>query len=251
MARPPLMISVDLLPRTDLAPDELAGDVAVVVDVLRMTTTATVLAELGLASLEVIADVERARDRARSTGALLLGERNARPLPGFDGGNSPLEFTGVAVLGRNAVLCTTNGSTAVAACAGASHVLLGSLRNAGAVAARALELAQGSVRIVCAGTAGAVSLDDVVAAGHIVAALVERAPDGDLSDTALLARATAGSDDAAVLLAASGHGRTLTRAGFAGDLAEAARIDVSDRVPERVAGSADRFEVRPAGAAVE
>jgi hypothetical protein len=41
------------------------------------------------------------------------------------------------------------------------------------------------------------------------------------------------------------------RAGFADDLAEAARIDVTDRVPERIAGSADRFAVRPADAAVE
>lgn len=245
MTRRPMEITVDLLPRRETAADDTADrrtdEVAVVVDVLRMTTTATVLAELGLARLEVIADVERARTRARTRGALLLGERDARPLPGFDGGNSPLEFTGVAVLGRSAVLCTTNGSATVEACADAAHVLLGSLRNAGAVARRALALAQGRIRVVCAGTEGAVSLDDVVAAGHIVAALAELAPDAVLTDTALLARVAARGEEVGALLASSRHGRNLARAGFGDDVAEAARIDVTERVLERVPGSAVTF----------
>jgi len=245
MTRRPLELTVDLLPRQERAADDPIDDrphdVAVVVDVLRMTTTATVLAELGLERLEVIADEGRARMRARESGALLLGERDARQLPGFDGGNSPLEFTGVAVLGRRAVLCTTNGSAAVEACAGAAHVLLGSLRNAGAVARRALALARGTIRLVCAGTEGLVSLDDVVAAGRIVAALAELAPDAVLTDTALLARAAARGTDFGALLAGSRHGRRLTRAGFAGDIAEAARIDVTERVLERLPGSTAIF----------
>lgn len=246
MTRLPLELTVDLLPRPDAATDDRAQDVAIVVDVLRMTTTATVLAELGLERLEVVADVARARERARASGALLLGERDARPLPGFDGGNSPLEFTGVEVLGRSAVLCTTNGSAAVEACTGAAHVLLGSLRNAGAVARRALTLAHGTIRVVCAGTEGAVSLDDAVAAGRIVAALADLAPDTAftdtaLTDTALLARSAARGTDLGTLLAVSRHGRRLTRAGFADDITEAARIDVTERVLERVPGSSATF----------
>ncbi len=254
MTRPPLELTVDLLPRPGLDPDEPAGgladDVAIVIDVLRMTTTATVLAELGLTRLDVVADVQRARERARKSGALLLGERDARPLPGFDGGNSPLEFTGVAVLGRSAVLCTSNGSAAVEACAGAAHVLLGSLRNARAVALRALALAHGRIRVVCAGTGGVVSLDDVVAAGRIVAALAELAPEAALADTALLARA-AGDGAIGPLLANCRHGRALARAGFADDIAEAARIDVTERVLERLPGSTTAFACRGEDADVE
>ncbi|MEJ2287971.1 MAG: 2-phosphosulfolactate phosphatase [Deinococcales bacterium] len=233
-----MRVSLDLLPPAALH----ENDVAIVVDVLRMTTTATVLAELGLARLSVVADVERARERARSDGALLLGERDARPLPGFDGGNSPLEYTGVAVQGRAAVLCTTNGSSAVEACAGARHVLLGSLRNAHAVAQRTLALASDHVLLVCAGTEGALSLDDVVAAGRIVAALQTARPDAALDDAALLAREAA-RGDLETLLASSRHGRTLVRAGFAGDLAEAARLDITDVVLERLGRSTDTFRV--------
>jgi len=120
-------------------------------------------------------------------------------------------------------------------------VLLGSLRNAGAVAKRALALAQGSVRIVCAGTEGAVSLDDVVAAGHIVAALTRSRPDAALDDVALLARCAAAGGEAEALLATCRHGRTLRRAGFAEDIVEAARIDVAEHVMERLPGSTDTF----------
>lgn len=237
----PVRLRLDLLPAADLGPDE----VAVVVDVLRMTTTATVLGELGLERLSVVADVERARRRARAEGALLIGERHARPLPGFDGGNSPLEYTAESVRGRRAVLCTTNGSAAVEACAGAAGVLLGSLRNATAVATRALDHGAGTVRVVCAGTEGAVSLDDVAAAGVIVGALLQRAPAADLDDAALLALAVAGSGSPIALLERSRHGRTLTDAGFEADLEAAARTDVTGAVMERLADAPDTFAPTP------
>lgn len=240
-------VRVDLLPVADLGPDETA----IVVDVLRMTTTATVLAELGLAGLAIVADVDRARQRARADGALLLGERHARPLPGFDGGNSPLEYTAARVAGRNAVLCTTNGSAAVEACAGAAGVLLGSLRNAAAVARRALATGTRDVRVVCAGTEGAVSLDDVVAAGAIVAALTGAEASAALDDNALLAHAAATSDRAATLLERSRHGRALQRAGYAADIVEAARLDVTDGVMERLPGTTDTFAPVAPGAALE
>ena len=246
MSAVPVRVALHLLPPPSVA----ATDVAVVIDVLRMTTTATVLAELGLDRLSVVADVARARERARSTGALLLGERHARPLPGFDGGNSPLEYTGVAVQGRCAVLSTTNGSRAVEACADARHVLLGSLRNARAVAERARTLATDRVALVCAGTEGALSLDDVVAAGRIVEALADARPDVDVDDAALVAW-EASRGDLEPLLKASRHGRRLLRDGFGGDIAAAARLDVTDVVLERLDGSTDTFGVGRAGGDVE
>lgn len=236
-----MRVSVDLLPDADA----VAGATVVVVDVLRMTTTATVLADLGLVHLAVVADVERAHARARADGALLLGERGTRPLPGFDGGNSPAEFSAAQVRGRAAVMCTSNGSAAVEACAAAEHLLLGCLRNGEAVARRALDLTRGHIRVVCAGTAGRLSLDDVAGAGHIVAMLAAMAPEVEFDDTALTARATAGGHIPG-LLAASRHGRTLFAAGFADDLLLAAQRDVSPGVMERVAGSRDAFRpMRP------
>lgn len=242
----PLRVAVDLLPDAALA----AGNVAVVIDVLRMTTTATVLADLGLAHLTVEADALRARDRARAEGALLLGERNALPPQGFDAGNSPAELTAALVRGRAAVLCTTNGSATVEACVQAGAVLLGCVRNGAAVARRALELAAGTrnacVRLVCAGTDGRVSLDDIAGAGHIAASLAALAPDAELDDAALAATAVAAEADLPRLLARSRHGRTLLAAGFDDDIVLAGQRDVSPWVMERVAGSRDGFRPRAA-----
>lgn len=234
---------VDLLPAPALAP----GSVTVIVDVLRMTTTATVLADLGLAHLAVVADVERARERARRDGALLMGERDATPPPGFDAGNSPAALDGALVRGRAAVMCTTNGSAAVAACAAADAVLLACLRNGEAAARRALQLAAGTVRVVCAGTHGRVSLDDVAGAGHIVSALRRLAPNAELDDTALAARTVASQPDLAPVLASSRHGRRLLALGFHDDVLLAAQRDVSDHVMERAAGTRDVFRPHIAG----
>lgn len=241
----PLRVAVDLLPDPALA----AGSVAVVVDVLRMTTTATVLAELGLAHLTVVADLARARERARQDGALLLGERDAHAPEGFDAGNSPADLTAALVRGRAAVACTTNGSAAVDACAGARAVLLGCVRNGAAVARRALALAEAapagtSLRLVCAGTEGRVSLDDIAGAGHIAAALAGLAPAAELDDTALAAEAVSTEADLARLLARSRHGRRLLAAGFDDDVVLAGQRDVSPWVMERVSGSRDGFRPR-------
>ena len=79
-------LELQLLPRpTDF-------DVVIVVDILRMTTTSSVLVDRGLAELYVVAEEAEARQVAKERGALLLGERGGLPLPGFDGGNSPLEY---------------------------------------------------------------------------------------------------------------------------------------------------------------
>jgi len=214
--------------------------------VLRMTTTATALADLGLAHLSVVADVGNARARARRDGALLLGERDATAPEGFDAGNSPSELTAALVRGRAAVLCTTNGSAAVEACAAAHAVLLGCIRNGAAAARRALELAAAApagacVRLVCAGTEGEVSLDDIAGAGHIAAALARLAPGAELEDAALAAAAVAAEADLARLLARSRHGRRLLAAGFHDDLLMAAQRDASPWAMERVAGSRDGF----------
>lgn len=237
-------MAVDLLP----APALVAGSVAVIVDVLRMTTTATVLADLGLVHLAVVADIGRARERARLDGALLMGERDARPPEGFDAGNSPGALSAALVRGRAAVMCTTNGSAAVQACAAADAALLACLRNGEAAARRALQLAAREVRVVCAGTEGRVSLDDIAGAGHIVAALARLAPDAELDDAAMAARAIASQPDATALVAGSRHGRRLLALGFHDDVLIASQRDVSDRVMERAPGSRDVFRpnvVRP------
>lgn len=221
------------------------ADVAVVIDVLRMTTTAAVLFSRGLASLRVVADVEGARAEARRAGALLMGERGGVKLPGFDHGNSPLELEGADLRDREAVLCTSNGSKAVEGSAGARHLLLGAIVNDAAVARRAVTLAQTGITLICSGTEGRVALEDALGAACVIERVMDLVGAVELTDAArlaLLALAAAGPLDEVVGRAR--HAATLRALGFGADVAFAAGRGALDLVAERVDGPPARFEAR-------
>jgi len=123
---------------------------AVVIDVLRATTTLTVALANGAARVVPVAGIEPAFAwKARDPGVLLCGERDGFKVPGFDLGNSPAEYGQAAVAGRTLVFASTNGSRAMLACAGCGVRLLGAFVNASAVVA-ALE-GRAFVRLACAG----------------------------------------------------------------------------------------------------
>jgi 2-phosphosulfolactate phosphatase len=144
--------------------------IAIVVDVLRATSTIVQALDAGYRRVFCCAEVEEARAlREDLIGAVLAGERGGQAIPGFDLGNSPSEF--VRPLGEQLVLTTTNGTRAVVTAATACDaVLIGSLLNLNAVAAAAAELAEDAT-VVCAGVDGAFTLDDAYCAGRIVQAL--------------------------------------------------------------------------------
>jgi 2-phosphosulfolactate phosphatase len=155
--------------RLSLLPHSQEKDTAIIVDILRMTTTSAVLMSRGLSELYVVADEEEARVVAKEKKALLLGERGGLPMQGFDGGNSPIEYLRQDLKGKRAVLCTSNGSVAVEAASEAKHVLLGSTVNASAVARQALQRAEKSISILCAGLSihKEMSLEDALGAAII------------------------------------------------------------------------------------
>lgn len=219
-------------------------DVAVVIDVLRMTTTAAALAERGMRRLTIVAGTDDALELSAASGVRLFGERNGLPFPGFDGGNSPVEHLGADYSELSAILCTTNGSKAVEAVQNARHLLLGAIVNARAVARVALELATESVTLVCAGTDGTVSLDDVLGAGCIASEIVTSRPDVRLSDAAkialMLASAPAGIE---ATLATAHHADVLRDLGFGDDVEFAARASSVNLVARRTSRGPSAFEV--------
>jgi 2-phosphosulfolactate phosphatase len=149
--------------------------VAIVIDVLRSTSTiATALAN-GARAILPAASTEDALQIARSLGrdgVLLCGERRNVRIEGFDLGNSPAEFGREVVEGRTLVMCTTNGTSALLATGGARAVYVASFLNLGAVVEE-LRRDGGDPVFVCAGRSGLVGLDDVLCAGAAVARLEE------------------------------------------------------------------------------
>lgn len=239
-----------LMMRLDVAflPPAAVPACVVVFDVLRMTTTACALFDAGVSALTVVADPDEARKVAAERSALLLGERQGVALPGFDGGNSPLEVAGLVPRGREAVQCTTNGSRAVEAAAAAEGVFLGAVVNASALAEALLAAAPDEVLLVCAGTEGRPSLDDVVGAACTARALAQRDSSLELSDAAHMAlRLLEGPGDLRALVGRAAHARFLERIGFGDDVAFAADLDALRAVPWRKAGRGARFTAWPAG----
>ena len=216
--------------------------VCVVVDVLRASSSLVVLLERGVEEVMLAPTIGDARRLARGRPHYLLcGERGGLPPRGFHYGNSPVEFVGLDLQGRRAILCTSNGTRALARVSAAPLVLVGALLNATSAGRAAAEaaFAQGlGVAVVCSGDEGgtAFSLEDALGAGAIVDAVVglgREAPRLELSDGALAAltiyRAHQGQEQAA--LRAGSHARDLEALGLGEDLSFCARRDAFATVP--------------------
>lgn len=198
----------------DLLPGDLDGAAAIVIDTLRMTSVAAAAMSHGCAGLLACASVEDARRAAGAHHALLGGERGALKIDGFDFSNSPLEYTREAIDGRRLVMTTSNGTRAIAACAPARRLLLAALVNVAAVAEACKK--EETVAIVCAGTAGAFTLEDALTAGALSLCL-----NGDEKDDAAIAFEAlwlASQGDLPRALSATRHYNRLLSLGFQPDL---------------------------------
>jgi 2-phosphosulfolactate phosphatase len=166
-----IYLNVYFTPSSIIAHETSTNDIYVVIDVIRATTTFAVVFDQGAARVLVAETVEQAREAAQKhPGLLLCGERNVQPLPGFDYGNSPVQFSQLNLAGRELVFTTTNGTRAFYACPESSTRLAGCFYNAQAVTARALALAKehnGNISLVCAGELNYFALDDAVCAGYL------------------------------------------------------------------------------------
>jgi len=160
------MVSVHMLPNL-LPPEGLRNGVAVVIDVLRASTMIVHALVAGCSEVIPCGEIDEARAIASGLpegSALLAGERHGVPIPGFDLGNSPDECTPARCRGKALVFTTTNGTRALLACQEAEMVLVGSFVNFAATTQRLLHEAK-PIHLVCAGTEGQISYEDVLLAG--------------------------------------------------------------------------------------
>ena len=166
-----MQLNVFFTPAEIVASAEQQNDIYIVIDVIRATTTLAVIFDQGAARVLVAENIEQARAAAqKAPGRYLCGERNVQPLPGFDYGNSPVQFSQLDLSGRELILTTTNGTRAFYACPAQTTCLAGSFYNAHAVTSHALELARehnSNISLVCSGELGYFALDDAVCAGFL------------------------------------------------------------------------------------
>jgi 2-phosphosulfolactate phosphatase len=241
------ILNVHRLPQ-QVAAEELAGSMVVVIDVLRATTTICQALASGardvvpfLEVADALAAAAQADDRSR---VVLAGERGGRPIDGFDLGNSPAEYTPDAVRGKRVLLTTTNGTRALHHARYANRVVVGAIVNLSAVVTSVSK--EPRVDILCAGTAGRESRDDILAAGALVETLcAEDAVEWHTNDAAdaarqlwrtLVAAAKASgrsvSEQLAIELRTTSGGRNLLGIGMNDNLVACAAIDTLAIVPE-------------------
>lgn len=224
---------------------------AVVIDVLRATSVMTQAIASGARSVITCREIEQARRLAEQSSSppLLCGERGCRPIAGFDLGNSPAEYTTAKVSGLDLVLTTTNGTAAVEAAAAAKRMVAASFLNLFAVC-RLLRKA-GEVHLICAGTEGEITCEDVLLAGCILHQLQRESGGEAASDEAVLARELwlswfgdtqlpAPEELSRRLLETQG-GRNLVDRGYQSDLAVCAAIGTLNSLPVRSASNPATF----------
>jgi len=225
-----MRIDVYFGPQEVVAAD-VTNRVVAVIDVLRASTSiATALANgaravIPFASSEDV--VSRAKTLANSE-VKLAGERRMQAIPGFDMGNSPLDFTQKAVEGKTILMSTTNGTAAILAVQGARDVVIASYVNSSAVLSLLGAALRGGtdVVIVCAGHEKHFALEDAACAGSLVRQLTEKQK-ADINDAALAAMLIDKKYGTSLkrLFSASAHGVALAEAGFADDLVACAKVD--------------------------
>ena len=150
-------------------PAELAGGTAVVIDVLRAATTIAYALDAGAREIfpcRTVADATALAERFPPDEIVLGGEREGTAIDGFDLGNSPDEYTPDRVGGKTIIFTTTNGTQAMSHARAADEVLIASFVNARAVARRLFD--REHIHILCSGTDGKLSDDDVLLAGLLV-----------------------------------------------------------------------------------
>lgn len=219
----------------ELGHTSLAGVTAVMIDVVRASTTIVTALANGARAVVPVGSPEEAAARARAWpggGAVLGGERGGAPPPGFDCGNSPAEYTADRVRGRPVVFTTTNGTRALLAIAGAKRVAVAGFVNAAAVV-RWLLREPGDALVVCAGELGRFCLEDATCAGLLVGRLRAARPGTPCSDAARAAALLSAHyrDDLGRMLADAAWAQMLAVQGRGADLPLCAALDVFDVVP--------------------
>lgn len=145
--------------------------VAVVIDVLRATSSICTAFASGVREIIPVATVEEAREM-KALGYLLAAERDGYVLDFADFGNSPFNFTPEMVRGKSVAYSTTNGTGIMKRAARCHVVVIGSYLNMSAIC-RWVEGQGRDVVIVCAGWKNRFSLEDAVCAGAMAERLLE------------------------------------------------------------------------------
>jgi 2-phosphosulfolactate phosphatase len=218
-----------------LDPRRLSDKVVVVLDVLFATSTMVTALRHGAADVTPVRDAAAARAQALKCvdGAYVLaGERHREQLPGF-AHYAPLALLNHDIAGKRVIYATTNGTVALLDASRAPSVYAAALLNGEAVARHIRKThTDETVLVLCAGSRGALTLEDLYGAGYVVDRLLAGCPQRwALTDAAHAAQKLYRGCEPLECLQESRIGRLMEADGLAHEVRFAARVGVFDIVP--------------------
>ena len=161
--------------------ETISGDVSIMVDALRASTSITVALN-NFKKVIPCFTPEEALELQEKIGGVVAGERNGKQLEGFDIGNTPVGILNYESDEDTLILTTTNGTRILESMN--SKVLVGSLVNAKSVAKASCRLANNHIDVVMAGVKGKFAIEDYLAAGEILYQICEILDEYELSEYA-------------------------------------------------------------------
>lgn len=221
----------------ELTPDDHLPDCAVVIDVLRATTTIATALNAGAEAVQAFSDINELMaesDKYLPETRLRMGERGGKKVEGCDLGNSPLDCTPEIVKDKRLFLTTTNGTRALNTVQNAAVVITAALVNYNSAVNYILEHKPETVWLVGSGWEGGYSLEDTVCAGVIAQDLV--APKGkyDIGNDEVIAAIALYSqwqNNLLEMFRLSSHGQRLLRLNGDADLEYCAKRNSLNILP--------------------
>ncbi len=158
-------VEVCLLPELYSHRKTTGNHVAVIVDILRATTTITVALEQGASKIIPVKELSDL-SKYKKNDCLIVSERDGLQSDFADFGNSPLQLIVADIKNKTIAISTTNGTRAIAMVDKADRIFLGAFANISALANKLKQLQQNIV-IVCSGWKYRFSLEDTLFAGAL------------------------------------------------------------------------------------
>lgn len=150
--------------------EELRGKSAVIIDVLRASSSIVTAIHNGAKKIIPVEDMSDAVKIARTmdnNDYLLCGEKDGSKIEGYHHGNSPLEYTPEAVKDKTLIFNTTNGTKAIKKASLANRIYIGTFLNQKSILS-ALKEHDDEVVLICSGWRGRLALEDTMFAGSLI-----------------------------------------------------------------------------------
>lgn len=224
----------------EVTPSDSLPDCAVVIDVLRATTTIATALNAGAEAVQAFRDLDElmaASDAWLPEKRLCAGERGGAKVEGCDLGNSPLDCTPEVMVGKRLFISTTNGTRALQRVEKSPVVITAAIINCQAAVNYLLEKRPETVWILGSGWEGSFSLEDTVCAGAIAQSLFAAMGESSLAMTGndevvgAIALYSQWQNNLLELFCKSSHGQRLLRLGCDEDLKYCAEKDTLDVLP--------------------